>query len=84
MTKQIVKAKLVFLAAGVAGSAKILYQSREKGLAVSQKIGQHVVFSGMANGLLKDLTDAAQLQGLDEEESSFHTNFKVFHFLECL
>ena len=78
MTKRTVKAKLVFLAAGVAGSAKILYQSREKGLALSQKLGQHVVFSGMANGLLKDLTDAAQFQGLSEEDSNFHTKFKVF------
>ena len=78
--KQTVKARLVFLAAGVAGSVKILYQSKEEGLSVSQKLGQHVTFNGTANGLCKNLADAVQGVGLYEGErgKSIRSNFEVF------
>ena len=78
--KQTVKSRLVFLAAGIAGSTKILYQSREKGLGVSEKLGQHVSFHGIANGLCKNLADA--VQGLDlcngESGKSTRSNLEVF------
>lgn len=42
--ERLITADLVILAAGTLGSTKILYRSREAGLAVSQKLGHH--FSG--------------------------------------
>ncbi len=42
--ERVIKAEIVILAAGTLGSTKILFRSREAGLALSQKLGHH--FSG--------------------------------------
>ena len=75
---QTVKARLVFLAAGVTGSAKVLFQSREKGLAVSQKLGQNVTFSQITSGFCANLTEAVQCVGLRQEDNRNSIKLEVF------
>ena len=58
----------MFIAAGVTGSAKILFQSKEKGLAVSQKLGHNMSLNGFTSGICNHLTDDVRSFGLGKDE----------------
>ena len=63
-----VKTRLVFLAAGVTGTTRILFRSEVNGLPISQTLGHNVMFNSVTYGICKNLKDDPQSVGLRKDE----------------
>ena len=76
-----VKSNYVFLAAGSLGTSKILFQSKEKGLTVSDRLGYNFCCHSESFGLFYELDDTVNGVGLTRENVK-NKGEKVSYFLD--